>query len=199
MDPAKLAALGETLEPGRRPPAPGPLRLVQQFLNTRIYEPPIDVDRLATVEDARGWLVDHGLLPPPGRLTGPGHRRLVRFRNALRAFIADGPNRTVLADLAAAGPVCLGVLFDPDGVVRLEADPATPDPLGPVLASVAEASMTGELGRLKTCGRCGWAFYDRSRNRSGTWCAMTICGNRTKNWLYRRRRAPGPERTARRQ
>src|SRR5919197_4857333 len=114
MDPAKLAALGETLEPGRRPAAPGPLRLVQQFLNTRIYEPPIDVDRLATVEEARRWLVDHGLLPLAGRLSGPGHRRVVRFRNALRVFVSGGPDRSVLADLVAAGPVCLGVVFDPD-------------------------------------------------------------------------------------
>ena len=43
--------------------------------------------------------------------------------------------------------------------------------------------------RLKACRQCGYAFFDRSKNRSAAWCAMSICGNRTKNRTYRRRRA----------
>ncbi|MFZ1815725.1 MAG: CGNR zinc finger domain-containing protein [Rhizobiaceae bacterium] len=35
-------------------------------------------------------------------------------------------------------------------------------------------------GRIKLCVNCGWLFIDRSRNRSRTWCDMTICGNRNK-------------------
>ena len=31
------------------------------------------------------------------------------------------------------------------------------------------------------------AFFDRSKNRSATWCSMSICGNRTKNRAYYRR------------
>jgi hypothetical protein len=200
MDPAKLAALGETLEPGRRPPAPGSLRVVQQFLNTRIHEPPIDVDRLADLDEAGAWLVGHGLLVPPGRLTPAAHRRVVRFRNALRAFVADGPEPEVVGELATAGSACLRAGFEPDGRVRLVAGDDADDAIGPVLARVVEASISGTLGRLKTCGRCGWAFYDRSRNRSGSWCAMTVCGNRTKNRVYRRRRgASGPGRPTDRQ
>ena len=34
---------------------------------------------------------------------------------------------------------------------------------------------------------CRWAFYDRSRNRSGTWCDMSDCGNRAKARAYRKR------------
>jgi predicted RNA-binding Zn ribbon-like protein len=33
-------------------------------------------------------------------------------------------------------------------------------------------------------------FYDRSRNRGSHWCAMSVCGNRTKTRRYRARRAP---------
>jgi predicted RNA-binding Zn ribbon-like protein len=42
---------------------------------------------------------------------------------------------------------------------------------------------------LKGCRQCGYAFFDRSKNRSAAWCAMSICGNRTKNRAYRRRRS----------
>ncbi|KQS96649.1 MULTISPECIES: CGNR zinc finger domain-containing protein [unclassified Rhizobium] len=34
--------------------------------------------------------------------------------------------------------------------------------------------------RLKICPNCQWLFLDRSRNRSRTWCDMTVCGNRMK-------------------
>ncbi|MGZ5324519.1 MAG: CGNR zinc finger domain-containing protein, partial [Solirubrobacterales bacterium] len=43
--------------------------------------------------------------------------------------------------------------------------------------------------RLKLCENpdCLWAFYDNSRNRSGSWCRMGLCGNRIKNRAYRER------------
>jgi predicted RNA-binding Zn ribbon-like protein len=52
-----------------------------------------------------------------------------------------------------------------------------------------EAQLTGTWTRLKACRQCEYAFFDRSKNRSASWCAMAICGNRTKNRTYRRRRA----------
>ena len=49
----------------------------------------------------------------------------------------------------------------------------------------------GTWWRLKGCPRdvCHWLFYDRSRNGSGKWCAMSVCGNRTNTKAYRRRAA----------
>ncbi|MBV8999263.1 MAG: CGNR zinc finger domain-containing protein, partial [Solirubrobacterales bacterium] len=35
---------------------------------------------------------------------------------------------------------------------------------------------------------CEWAFFDRSRNQQGSWCAMETCGNRLKNREFRARR-----------
>jgi predicted RNA-binding Zn ribbon-like protein len=57
-----------------------------------------------------------------------------------------------------------------------------------------EKSLHGTWGRLKACERevCRWAFYDRSMNRSGHWCSMSVCGQREKSRrAYRRRRARG--------
>jgi predicted RNA-binding Zn ribbon-like protein len=52
------------------------------------------------------------------------------------------------------------------------------------------AMIDGTWVRLKACldPDCGWAFYDRSRNRSGHWCEMAVCGSRHKVRAYRARR-----------
>jgi predicted RNA-binding Zn ribbon-like protein len=56
------------------------------------------------------------------------------------------------------------------------------------VAIAAEADPR-ELARLRACRRdaCQWVFYDASRNRSGVWCSMDVCGARTKMAAYRRR------------
>jgi predicted RNA-binding Zn ribbon-like protein len=60
---------------------------------------------------------------------------------------------------------------------------------GLALGIVFAARADGTFARLKACphAHCGWAFYDASRNRSGQWCSMRICGNRTKGEAFRRR------------
>ena len=59
-----------------------------------------------------------------------------------------------------------------------------------LLGILHEAQLTGHWSRLKGCRQCGYAFFDRSKNRSAAWCAMSICGNRTKNRAYYRRAPP---------
>jgi predicted RNA-binding Zn ribbon-like protein len=61
--------------------------------------------------------------------------------------------------------------------------------LGDALAQALPLHATGEWSRLKTCAResCRWVFYDASRNRSGRWCSMQVCGNREKTAAYRAR------------
>ena len=91
-------------------------------------------------------------------------------------------------------PVELGVQFQTDGSA-----PLTPDAegfagaLAQVLVPVAEAARDGSWERVKACRAddCKWAFYDRSRNRSGVWCDMAVCGNRAKVRAYRSRGAGG--------
>ena len=67
---------------------------------------------------------------------------------------------------------------------------ATPA-VGAILATVYDAMRDESFSRLKVCRNegCRWAFYDTSRNRSGAWCSMAICGNRQKGRVYRRRHA----------
>ncbi len=62
--------------------------------------------------------------------------------------------------------------------------------LGAIVAAIHAGVADGTWPRLKACERdvCRWAFYDQSKNRSGHWCSMSVCGQREKNRrAYRRR------------
>ena len=63
--------------------------------------------------------------------------------------------------------------------------------LGRILTIVHTAIEQGTWRRLKACREhgCEWAFYDHTKNRSGAWCNMGVCGNRAKARAYRERRA----------
>jgi predicted RNA-binding Zn ribbon-like protein len=90
----------------------------------------------------------------------------------------------------AAERAALAVRFGPDGRATLKTGTGGVDgAIGRVLEAVCAGMEEGGWERLKACanGRCGWAFYDRSRNRSGKWCSMDVCGNRVKTRTYRRR------------
>jgi predicted RNA-binding Zn ribbon-like protein len=97
---------------------------------------------------------------------------------------------------AAAG-LRLRIAFDRDGDPGLRPDHAgVRGALAALLAGVAVARANGTWARLKACSAddCQWAFYDRSKNRSGRWCSMRTCGNRTKTRAYRtRRRSEGEQ------
>ena len=71
------------------------------------------------------------------------------------------------------------------GAPRLVAD----DVAGAVLAAASRLAVRGVWERVKICPAddCRWAFYDRSRNHSRTWCSMQVCGNREKARAWRRR------------
>ncbi|MGH3980501.1 MAG: CGNR zinc finger domain-containing protein, partial [Pseudonocardiaceae bacterium] len=70
---------------------------------------------------------------------------------------------------------------------------ADADAVAGVLAAAVRIAVSGDWNRIKICPAddCRWAFYDRSRNRSRTWCSMQVCGNRQKarSWRARARDA----------
>ena len=176
-------------------PAPEPLALVQRFVNTRNYL--YGGERLEDVETATGWLVEHGLLEAGERLEESGRRCLVAFREGLRGMllvhnVGSRADAEALNELVASAK--LRVTFDPDG--RLALEPGVEDQpaarvLGRLLAVIAGAEAEGTWGRLKACRNedCRWTFYDASKNRSGAWCKMGICGARHKMRAYRERKS----------
>jgi len=183
-------------DPGGRQPAPHPLRLVQAFVNTLDREN--RVEELEGPADLRRALADLGLLAESaGPLTDDDLVLALGVREALRALtLANNgvplPSGATATLERASRAAQLTLSFE-DGRARLVPKVGGVDgALGRLVAVVHEAMADGSWERLKGCPRdiCHWVFYDRSRNRSSTWCAMSVCGNRTNTRAYRRRRAP---------
>lgn len=174
-------------------PAPGDLALVQAFLNT------VDIesgrDDVATPAALSAWLARHGLLEAGAPLADADLRFALRVREALRglAFANHDGDRDP-ADLEilnrAASGARLRVRFEGGGSA-LEPDPPGIDgAIARLLGIVHDAMAEGVWDRFKACRRdtCRWAYYDRSRNRSSSWCTMDVCGNKEKARAYRERK-----------
>ena len=186
--------VGEEIEPGGRPKAPGRLELLQRFVNSYNHDFPPDWDRIGTAEKAQKWLRQKRLVGPTDRISDADVTRLRELREALRELaIANqgGAAGAAATDVIrrAARTARLGVAVDSTGRTALEpADHGVDAAVATLLAIFHEAQLTGQWPRLKACRQCEYAFFDRSKNRSAAWCAMSICGNRTKNRAYYRRR-----------
>lgn len=185
-------------EPGAREPAPGGLSVVQAFVNTVDIES--GEEALSDPDALRSWLVAHGLLEPGTPLTDSDLRHAVAFRETLRALAygnhEGGPDPAAVAAMnrIAAG-ARLRIGFDRRGEAVLEPDVLGLDgAVARLLAVVYAAMRDGTWHRFKACRNdtCRWVFYDRSRNRSSSWCTMAVCGNRRKARAYRRRRSGQP-------
>jgi predicted RNA-binding Zn ribbon-like protein len=190
-------------QPAGRPPAPGRLGYVQAFLNSFWDLDTHGGERWSTPGDYGRWLGDRGFRGPvaPADL-----ERALTLREALRAVClanhdaVPAPSATATVDRVAREAA-------PGAALALSLAGGMLDPLGHgpdaacalAVAVVFEARADGSFARLKACPheRCGWAFFDTSRNRSGQWCSMRICGNRSKGEAFRRRRSGDDAFTAR--
>jgi predicted RNA-binding Zn ribbon-like protein len=174
--------------------APGELAHVQAFVNT--LEVDHGAEELADGEALAGWLRSRGLLRG-GSATGAEAAEARRLREAIRALLLESTGVSVRKEAArtldrAARRAGVELRFDSAGEARLEPSAAGVEgALGRLLAAIGAAMADGSWSRLRACRAddCGWAFYDRSRNRSRQWCSMAVCGNRTKARAYRRRHA----------
>jgi predicted RNA-binding Zn ribbon-like protein len=186
--------VGEQIEPGGRPKAPGRLELLQRFINSHNHDFPPEWDRIGTPQRAGAWLRQKGLVAPGDRVSDAEVARLRELREAMRALALanhEGRSAAAAADVIrrVSGAAVLGVAVDEDGRTALEpARRGVDGAVATLLGILHEAQLTGQWSRMKGCRQCGYVFFDRSRNRSAAWCAMSICGNRTKNRAYHRRR-----------
>jgi predicted RNA-binding Zn ribbon-like protein len=174
--------------------APGALELVRTFVNTADVETGDDL--LTDAAAVKAWFVELDLVAPGTRVSAADAKRVVEVREALRALLLanngeplDPAAVTVLNDVARKSP--LEAQFGAEGTITVTGRDAGVDgALGQLLAIVVQAVSDGTWSRLKACKAhdCEWAFYDKSRNRSGQWCVMAVCGNRSKARSYRDRR-----------
>jgi predicted RNA-binding Zn ribbon-like protein len=181
-------------DPGNRKPAPEPLRLVQSFVNTVDIEN--GIEELTDAAALRGVLMRVGALPRGASpLAEEDLEKALEVREALRRLLlvnaggeVDPEALTVLEH--ASADARLAIRFERDAQPTLLPRAGGVDgAIGRILAVVYTCMADGSWSRLKACPRevCGWVFYDRSRNSSSRWCAMSVCGNRTKIRRYRGR------------
>lgn len=182
-------------QPAGRAPAPPPLDVVQDFVNTEIAA--WTVDDIATPDALAAWLRSRDLLPDGAVVDAGSFVRARALRKVLRALASRSAHGSTFADDLRSEfetvvlEMPLRFALGERGDVRVApADRGANGALAEILSRVFEAQTTGEWRRLKSCPgpHCGWLFYDASRNASSRWCSMSICGNRTKTAAYRRRR-----------
>jgi predicted RNA-binding Zn ribbon-like protein len=178
--------------------APHELELVVDFVNT------LDVERgsdeLGDAAGAAAWFGARGLIEPGRRMSARERREAVELREALRALLLEHNGGPAAEPVAAetleriSEQGGLGVIFGAGGESELAPRRrGFAAALAAILVPVARASGDGTWLRAKACRAdgCHWAFYDRSRNRSGVWCEMAVCGNREKVRSYRDRNRSG--------
>ena len=184
-------------EPGGRAPAPGRLRVVQQFINSLDIE--AGTEEFQTPGQLSGWLVSHRLGTRAPRLTSKDLERTRRFRDLLRALAAGNNGKSRSRQLQRQLNRDLAVLSFVAAVE--DGNVATLRPTGKgidralsqLAAIVIEEMICGHWSRMKECADdiCRWVFYDHSRSRTGIWCTMADCGSRAKSRAYYRRRTAG--------
>ena len=178
----------------KRQEAPGRLELVRTFVNTVDLED--GSDEMADAGRLARWLTERELLEPDAKVGEKDVARALEVREALRSQLranngADRDQTAVDALHAAARRAGIGLRFDRGGS-RLEPEAGGVDgALGRLLTIVHAAEHDGTWRRLKACPwhTCHWAFYDHTKNASGVWCTMEVCGNRAKVKAYRERHA----------
>jgi predicted RNA-binding Zn ribbon-like protein len=173
--------------------APDQLDHVRVFVNTLDVE--TGEEQLADPAALTQWFSERGLLTDDEPLSDADVRQAQSMREALRKLLlahngAPLDPAAVDAVNAAAKSAELVVRFDEHGHASLVPVRAGIDAaLGRLIAIVYAAMADGTWERLKACREdtCEWAFYDWSKNRSGAWCDMAVCGNRAKARAHRRR------------
>lgn len=148
--------------------APGPLRLVQSFVNTASRDAP---DLLATREEAAAWLHAAALLPAESGLTSSEHAALLRLREAVRDSLAahtggqeDPEAAGRLTRALAEGRLVVTVNAASSVQLASAARASYPSVVAAIAVAIAEAAAAGTWLRLKSCSSpaCGLAFYDNS-------------------------------------
>jgi hypothetical protein len=172
--------------------APGGVALVQDFLNTiAIADYP---DLLAEPVLAQTWVTNavqawsaiRGDDVRPPALHAADVAKLLVLRATIAELISGDTEASRVIDSASA---CFGL--SETGEVRLE-------PVGRGWRWLASAlwgeillsQQTGSWPRLKQCHNpdCRSTFYDRSKNKSGVWHSVKVCGNAANLRASRARR-----------
>jgi predicted RNA-binding Zn ribbon-like protein len=173
-----------------RDPAPGQLAAVEAFINTLDREGGPEL--LPDAEALRAWLTDAALIDGEAAVGAAEYGRAIALREALRDVLSGDDAAVERVNEAGQRAGLRPVLRRGGGSALEPAAGGVDGALGQLVAIVHGAVADGTWAHLKACerDRCRWAFYDHSKNHSGRWCDMDVCGAKEKSArAYRRRRA----------
>jgi predicted RNA-binding Zn ribbon-like protein len=174
--------------------APEGLAFVQDLMNTVSAGKPRATDLLADRGDAQAWLDQAlaqwsqvtGAPAPQVQLELRDQEELRSFRDNLRRAARQDHDGTIPPPHTAS----IAMQLDSHGQVH-------PEPRGTgwrrvaalALIEIFQAQQAGTWQRLKMCRneQCGTAFFDRSRNNSGVWHDVKVCGNAANLRAYHAR------------
>ncbi|GLV55386.1 hypothetical protein KDH_22330 [Dictyobacter sp. S3.2.2.5] len=169
-----------------------PLKLLQECINTRFGR---RADEWGDPEQLRAWLLQRHLLTEEQVITRSDYQRMIEAREAIRGLLymnsegsVEASSIDVLNHLSQRAP--LQLTFQQNGQANLASELTGIDGVIAKLFGIIFTAMAdGSWSRLKVCHneKCQRAFYDVSKNRSGTWCSMKICGSRAKARAYQHR------------
>jgi predicted RNA-binding Zn ribbon-like protein len=178
----------------KRQEAPGRLELVREFVNSVDIEDA--TEELSDAAALERWLRARDLLEAGAEAGEEDLRHAIGVREALRAQLrahnGGEPDPEAVATLHdAANRAGVALRFSEHGSELAPTAGGVDGALGRLLTLVHAAEHDGTWQRLKACPwhTCHWAFYDNTKNHSGVWCTMEVCGNRAKAKAYRERRA----------
>lgn len=169
--------------------APGRLELARRLLNTSHLE--ADLDLLVSRAGTSRWVTSEGFASG-GRITQRQTEALREFRNRLRNSIDNptvAPTETTDWIFGPSHRSVQFVLVDDVPMLEGADDDSVARYITTIGLVIGEALRDGIWDRFRTCANpaCRWAFYDNSKNGSGRWCSMDICGARNKMNTYRAR------------
>jgi predicted RNA-binding Zn ribbon-like protein len=171
--------------------------LLVSFVNTRDIEE--QTDSIGEPAALAAW-IDRQTGEQVATPDQEGQARIYALREALRGLMrANNGLETIESELEplreAAERSRFRTVISAAGEVEIV--PARADLSGfeaRLVLALERLQASGAWPRVKACTEetCQWAFFDTTRNRSRTWCAMEVCGNREKTRRYRSKRgSPG--------
>lgn len=182
--------------------APGELGFVHDLMNTVSGGKPNRVDLLADLDSARAWL-DTSLTSLAAVTDSPrwdvelsaddldGVRALRANLRHVSAMNYDGVDTRSEVPLQVA---TAAIQLNSDGTVVLRPrGKGARQVTSLVLSLIFRAQLADAWRRIKLCRnpKCAAVFYDRSRNNSGVWHDVRVCGNAANLRASRARRLGG--------
>jgi predicted RNA-binding Zn ribbon-like protein len=136
------------------------------------------------------------------------HERAVNLRETLHTIFSPIANGQPIAPdgLAALNAMLPDLLIksrlatSTEGLIYHWTFEAGDAPFDRIIWTVAQSATdlltSGDLRHIHQCAMetCGWLFLDVSKNKTRRWCAMKLCGNKTKVRQHRamRKESAGP-------